>query len=147
MSAEPNSSALAGITLNNIAISVADLERSVAWYERVLGVRCARRGEFPALEAKVAFMSRPGVSLELVQVPSAYRIPAIDVDPPEHLGPTGYKAIVFDVDDLAAATAELRAHGVLIVWDQALIDFEAGLLSTLVRDPDGNLINFFKRLP
>ena len=139
--------ALDAATLNNITISVMDLDRAIDWYERVMCFSLTRRGTFPALEASYAFMKRKDYALELIQVPAAHRLPAIDADPPGHLGPTGFKALVLDVDDLSAATAELIAHEVAIVWNQQLLDPETGLTSTLVRDPEGNLINFFQHLP
>jgi catechol 2,3-dioxygenase-like lactoylglutathione lyase family enzyme len=138
-------SALSDARLNNIAISVADLDRSVAWFERVLRFVCTSRGAFPDLEARVAFMRGAGTALELVQVPKAHRLAAIDVAPPDHLGPTGYKAIVFDVGNLVEATVELKSLGVEVVWETRLLDPVSGLTSTLIRDPDGNLINFFQR--
>jgi catechol 2,3-dioxygenase-like lactoylglutathione lyase family enzyme len=142
----PPSMALATATLNSVAMSVSDIDRSVDWFERVLDFRCVRRSALPALQAEFAIVARRDLTIELVEMPTAHRAPMPVVDPPHHLGPTGYNSLAFDVDDLAAATSALAAHGVPIVWAQRLLDPRSGLRSTLVRDPDGNLINFFERL-
>lgn len=136
---------LSTLAINNIAMSVADIERSVAWYRDVLGFKLASRTQFPPVSAEVAFMSKPGFSIELLQVPDNYPIQDLLVAPPAHLRPRGFKAMVFDVDDLAEASAELELAKVTIVWKQQVIDPSTGLTSTLIRDPDGNLINLFQK--
>jgi catechol 2,3-dioxygenase-like lactoylglutathione lyase family enzyme len=139
------SKGLPTLAINNVAISVSDINRAVAWYRDVLGFTLASRTQFPPVSAEVAFMSRPGFSIELLQVPANYAVPDLLVDPPAHLKPRGYKAMVFDVDDLAEATAELELAKVTILWKQQVIDPSTGLTSTLIRDLDGNLINIFQK--
>jgi catechol 2,3-dioxygenase-like lactoylglutathione lyase family enzyme len=136
---------LTSLSLNNVAVSVSDIDRSVEWYKRVLGFKLASRTTFPPVSAEVAFLSRPGFSLELLQVPNNIKISEVYASPPAHLRPLGYKAIVFDVDNLKAASEELKTMDVTIVWSQQVIDPSTGLTSTLIRDPDGNLINIFQR--
>ncbi|WP_432260863.1 VOC family protein [Cupriavidus sp. TMH.W2] len=51
---------------------------------------------------------------------------------------------MLETDDLAATTAALTAQGVEIVWsEQALTP---ALASTMIRDPEGNLVNIFGKL-
>lgn len=44
-------------------------------------------------------------------------------------------------NDLSAATASLRQNDVELVW--AELELSPGLYSTLIRDPEGNLISIF----
>ncbi|WP_299048803.1 VOC family protein [uncultured Tateyamaria sp.] len=132
------------LAFNNIAIAVKDIKTAVKWYGDVLGFELVSETYFEPIEANIAFISRPGLSLELVNPKSVETVPELLVDPPAHVGFAGYKAIVFDVDDLAGFTQHLRSHEVTILWaEQALND--EGLKSTLFRDFDGNLINVFNR--
>ncbi|WP_429574672.1 VOC family protein [Paraburkholderia sp. UCT70] len=56
-------------------------------------------------------------------------------------GLLGLKAMMFETDDLEAITALLTEHQVDMVWaDQPL---SAERRSTLLRDPEGNLIHIF----
>jgi hypothetical protein len=48
---------------------------------------------------------------------------------------------VFESENLASTTAALAGHGVDIVWAEAPLSPD--LRSTLIRDPEGNLINIF----
>jgi catechol 2,3-dioxygenase-like lactoylglutathione lyase family enzyme len=132
------------IAFNNIALVVTDMDRSVAWYQDVLGFEVVSTTYFDPIKAKVTFMRAAGLSIELLAPEDVTTIPELYVDPPAHAGYAGYKALVFDVADLPAFTDSLHAKGVTVVWaNQPLND--AGLLSTLFRDPCGNLINAFNR--
>ncbi|MGR3436088.1 MAG: VOC family protein [Shimia sp.] len=127
---------------NNVAISVADIERSAAWYADVFGFEIVSRTYFEPVSAEVAFLARDDVRLELLDVGAPERIDALYVAPPDHLKTMGLKALVFDVTDLDAFNARLREVGVEIVWESLVLNDE-GAVSTLLRDPDGNLINVF----
>ncbi|HHK9461670.1 MAG: VOC family protein [Delftia acidovorans] len=133
-------SAIDRLRFENIAISVSDLDRAVAWYREVLGFRDVRSGEFANVGARFAFLEGKGMSIELISTGKAQR-PATLVEPPHHLASVGYKAIVLRTDDLAQVTQELEHAGVPIVWKlQPLTD---DIAATLIRDLDGNFINIF----
>jgi catechol 2,3-dioxygenase-like lactoylglutathione lyase family enzyme len=128
----------AGLALHSVAIAVADLDAAAAWYARVLGFAVARQGVFEAVGARFVFLERGAVRIELVSLGGA-AIPVPVDPPPGHLRRLGYKALVLETADLAAATRALVAAGATIVWaERALTD---DLASTMIRDLDGNLIN------
>ena len=55
--------------VNHFAISVADLEESLAWYERVFGFRVLDRSEIPGTGVQVSHMQAPGFLLEVFCAP------------------------------------------------------------------------------
>lgn len=130
-----------GLALNNVAIAVRDLPRMVAWYERVLGLTTAERGRFDAVGADYAMLEGAGTRIELVTIGSDNPVPVDRSAAPHHLGVLGYKALVFDTHDLPARTTALADQGVEFVWaDQQLTPRRR---STMIRDPEGNMIHFF----
>ncbi|MRX08607.1 VOC family protein [Pseudoduganella sp. FT25W] len=130
-----------GLTLNNVAIAVGDLPKMIAWYERVLGLTAAERGRFGAVGADYAMMEGAGTRIELVTLGGTSTTPVDRTAPPSHLSVLGYKALVFDTQDLTAVTAALKDHEVEFVWaDQQLTPQRR---STMIRDPEGNMIHFF----
>ena len=58
-----------------------------------------------------------------------------------HLDVLSLKALVFETGDLAAATDALKRHGIELLW--ADLPLNAARSSTMLRDPEGNLINNF----
>jgi catechol 2,3-dioxygenase-like lactoylglutathione lyase family enzyme len=141
----PNPHPFAGrLRLNNLALAVGALEPVIAWYRDVLGFTVAERGRFDAVGADYAMLDGAGVRLELVSHPDGAHVPVDRSSPPSHLDVLGWKALVLETDDLAAVTAALAGRGVDIVWaDQPI---SATHRSTLIRDPEGNLINVFGAL-
>jgi catechol 2,3-dioxygenase-like lactoylglutathione lyase family enzyme len=136
---------LQSLGLHNVAISVLSIEISAAWYIKVLGFKLLRETTSPAVNARVAFLQKDDFNIELLNLPQAHKIDAVFADPPEHLYPIGYKAIVFEVDDLTLVTQELENLRVRIMWKEQVLDASTGLKSTMIRDPDGNYINIFQR--
>ena len=51
--------------VRHVAISVADLEETIAWYRDCLGFVLIGREYVPPVEAEVATMARDGVELEI----------------------------------------------------------------------------------
>ncbi len=128
------------LRFDNIAIAVGDLPAMIAWYENVLGFVCAERGAFEAVGALYAMMDGAGVRIELVSRAEARTL--VDrTAPPNHLDVLGLKAIVLQTDELKTVTHELSTHGVEIIW--ANMQLSTDRHSTLIRDPEGNLINIF----
>jgi catechol 2,3-dioxygenase-like lactoylglutathione lyase family enzyme len=130
-------------SLHNIAVSVSDLDSSVAWWARIFGLQVAARSRFETINADVAFMKGAGFQLELLQVPGCFRIDELFADPPEHVLPIGAKSLVFQVDDLATVSQRLQDEGVTILWREQ--DLGDGSVSTAIRDNDGNVVNIFQR--
>jgi catechol 2,3-dioxygenase-like lactoylglutathione lyase family enzyme len=130
------------LSLHNITTTVSDLDAAVRWWVQVFAMRETARSRFDAIDADVAYVEGHGFRLELLQPATGYRVPDMFLDPPEHIRPIGNKALVFRVDDLAAATSRFQDLGVTLVWDQ--LDLGDGSVSTAIRDDDGNFINVFQ---
>lgn len=132
-----------GLRLHNFALAVRDLDAMIAWYEAVLGFAASERGRFDAVSADYAMLKGGGMRIELVSRAGETARPVDRTAPPGHLNVPGWKALVLETDDLPAATAALVQHDVEIVWaDQPV---SAHLRSTMIRDPEGNLIHIFGR--
>jgi glyoxylase I family protein len=134
--------AVGKLRLNNFALAVGDLEHMVTWYVEVLGFEVAERGRFDAVGADYAMLDIPGFRLELISRSGTPKTPVSRTQPPDHLNMLGWKALVLESEDLAATTAQLSAHGVDIVW--AELDLSPTTQSTMIRDPEGNMINIFR---
>jgi len=129
------------LRIHNFALAVRDLDAMVTWYETVLGFVTTEKGRFDAVNADYAMIESGDLRLELVsRAGDAHR--SVDrTMPPDHLHVLGWKALVLESDDLAATTAALVAHGVETVWADQPLSVERR--STMIRDPEGNLINIF----
>jgi glyoxylase I family protein len=133
--------AVGGLRLNNFALAVDDLDRMVKWYVEVLGFNVEQRGRFDAVGADYAMLGGTGFRLELVSRPGTPKLATDRTQPPGHLDVLGWKAMVLETEDLAATTAALSEHGVDIVW--AELPLSPAIQSTMIRDPEGNMINIF----
>lgn len=127
--------------LNNVAVAVHDLATMANWYGRVLGFTLVEHGRFDAVGADYQMIERDGVRLELVCRAAGAKVLVDRTAPPDHLDVLGWKALVLETGDLALATTALIGKGVDIVWADQQIS--ASRRSTMIRDPEGNLINLF----
>jgi methylmalonyl-CoA/ethylmalonyl-CoA epimerase len=123
---------------HHFALSVPDLEESIAWFGAKLGFTEEWRMDNAMIPAKVAFLKRGPHRVELFEAPGAAPLPAdrrdMQADPRTH----GNKHVAFEVDDIRGLFDEFRRRDVDIVnvldrpW--ATIGF--------IRDNAGNLIEF-----
>lgn len=63
------------------------------------------------------------------------RLEPLFAEPPDHLLVIGNKFVVFEVDDLARASAELEHLSVTIPWRAK--ELAPGFAATAIRDLDG----------
>lgn len=127
--------------LLHAGISVYNMEESVDWYERNLGFRIrADRGFVPALRARIVFLERDGLELELFEYESPKPMPEECRMPNSDLQRVGTKHIAFAVDDMDAVRSEFLEHGVDIAHEVRM----AGNSVMFVRDCNGILIEFIE---
>jgi catechol 2,3-dioxygenase-like lactoylglutathione lyase family enzyme len=110
---------------------VADVERSVAYYERVLGFRLDYAGGSPP---RFAIVSRDGLPLMLRTVAAPEQI-----RPSERQG--GTWDAFFWVADVRGLHAELAANGADVVYGP-LLQAEYQMDEFAVRDADGHVLGF-----
>ena len=110
---------------------VADVERSAAYYERVLGFRLDYAGGSPP---RFAIVRRDGLPLMLRMVATPERI-----RPSEQQG--GTWDAFFWVRDVRALHAELQAKGADVVYGP-LNQAEYQMDEFAVRDSDGHVLGF-----
>ena len=108
---------------------VADVARSVAYYERVLGFRC--EGLAGGDPPQFAIVSRDGLSVMLRRVAQPERIA-----PVESQG--GTWDAFFWVDDARKLHAELAGRGAVVVYGPLVQPY--GMLEFAVRDEDGHVL-------
>lgn len=128
------------LRFDNITIAVADLAKVSAWYTSVIGFCVVERGTFPSVGAEFVMLDGVGTRIELVSR-SNPRVLSDRTEPPAHLDVLGFKALVLETEELSSLTSNFEALGVEIVWANAPISEHRR--STMIRDPEGNLINIF----
>jgi catechol 2,3-dioxygenase-like lactoylglutathione lyase family enzyme len=137
--------------------TVSDIERSVAFYRDVLGMRLVGRQTgsapylaqvtgFPGVRLEIALLqpAAGGSMLELLQYVSH---PATATDRATNRPGNGH--LCFKVEDLEVVCAELRRRGVTLVSQSTEITAgsHAGGKAVYLRDPDGFTVELYQGPP
>lgn len=130
-----------GLQPHLLAISVGSLHDAIAWYEDIAGLRLVERKAYPDQHLELAFLeSRGGFRLELVQLEGSISPGrCADVSNPATLRGPGKFA--FQVDDLREIVSALDKRGAAIFRDFR----GSSPPNIIVKDADGNWIQFFQR--
>jgi lactoylglutathione lyase len=111
-------------------IRVGDLDRSIDFYCNVLGMRLLRQKEYPDGKFTLAFLGY-GDEAENSAIELTYNWGTEKYD----MG-NGFGHIALEVDDVYAATDEIRAKGGKIIRDAGPMNAGTTIIA-FVEDPDG----------
>jgi len=127
---------------NHVALSVPNIAESIAWYEKMLGFKGTVRGQ-PNANARqiVADLRRGNITIELFQVADAAPLPESRKNPSEDFRTHGVKHFGFEVKNLPAVLAELKAKGVKTAFDMRDTPTEA---FAFISDNAGNAIELIE---
>lgn len=114
-------------------LRVGDLQRSLQFYTEVLGMKLLRQKDYPDGEFTLAFIGY-GDEANNTVIELTYNW---DVDSYE-LG-KGFGHIAIEVDDVYAATDEIRSRGGKIIRDAGPMNAGTTIIA-FVEDPDGYAI-------
>jgi glyoxylase I family protein len=126
--------------VDHIELLTANPERAVTFYTRVLGFKVRARDRVPNTPLgplELAYLDLVGTTVELMTYPEAK--PAAR-EQGERLG---YRMMALEVEDMDAALAHLKAHGIEPVWGPKVRPTYA---RAEIRDPDGNHIELRQRI-
>ena len=123
------------------AMSVPNLEESIAWYTRMLDFQLESVVKLAHVPANVAMLRRGELRVELFEVPGAAPLPPERRIPDEDLRTHGNKHVAFAVRDIDVAVDELRRRGADIVFVKK---FEFAAVA-FIRDNAGNLIELLQQ--
>lgn len=126
--------------INHVAISVANLEESISWYQKVFGFSVIDRSEIPGTGIKVSHMQGEGFLLEIFCAPESNTLPEDRRVPNFDLLTQGNKHFSFGVKDGHKAKEDMEAMGV----DIAFVAEVDGTYGVFIRDNTGNLIEIFE---
>jgi len=131
------------IAWNHVALSVPNIAESIAWYEKMLGFKGVVRGGQPNPNARqqVADLRRGDITIELFQVADATPLPESRKNPSEDFRTHGVKHFGFEVKNLPAVLAELKAKGVKIAFEMRDTPTEA---FAFISDNAGNAIELIE---
>jgi lactoylglutathione lyase len=119
-------------------IRVGDLERSVAFYTKLLGMKELRRRDVPEGKYTLAFVGY-GDETENTVLELTYNY---GVEKYEHGTAFGHLAI--GVPDVYATCERLRAAGVKITREPGPVNFGTTVIA-FIEDPDGYKIELIER--
>ena len=119
-------------------LRVTDLERSIAFYVDVLGMKLLRRNDYPAGKFTLAFVGyqdeKDGAVLELT---CNWGVDKYDLG-------TAYGHIAIEVDDAAHACEMVREKGGKVLREAGPMQHGTTVLA-FVADPDGYYIEFIQK--
>jgi metallo-beta-lactamase class B len=129
------------IEWNHVALSVPNLAESIAWYERMLGFKGTVRPSQPGARQLVADLRRGNITIELFQVTDAAPLPESRKNPSEDFRTHGVKHFGFEVKNLPAVLAELKAKGVKMAFEMRVTPTED---FAFISDNAGNAIELIE---
>jgi len=129
------------IRLHHGAISVPNLDESIAWYQKMLGFDVEQRVRIPGLPVEFAMLKRGDLRVELFAAENSKPMEANRREPNTAFLTQGSLHFAFAVPDARTIAESLRERGADIVWIQ---DFPWGS-NAFIRDNAGNLIEFVQQ--
>jgi metallo-beta-lactamase class B len=105
------------IAWDHVALSVPNIAETIAWYEKMLGFKGTVRSGQPGARQQVADLRRGNITIELFQLPDAAPLPESRKNPSEDFRTHGVKHFGFEVKNLPAVLAELKAKGVKMAFE------------------------------
>ena len=119
-------------------LRVGDLDKSLAFYTEVLGMRQLRRTDYPEGKFTLAFVGfqdeRDAAVLELTHNWGVEKY---------ELG-SGYGHVALEVDDAAAACAEIKRRGGKVTREAGPMKHGSTVIA-FVEDPDGYKIELIQK--
>ncbi len=119
-------------------LRVGDLDKSLAFYTEVLGMRQLRRTDYPEGKFTLAFVGfqdeRDGAVLELTH---NWGVEKYDLG-------TGYGHVALEVPDAAAACAEIKRRGGKVTREAGPMKHGSTVIA-FVEDPDGYKIELIQK--
>ena len=127
--------------LGHVAICTADMEQSIAFYEKIGGSVYKRDGvQTPAGEKKLALVEFGGFLLELIEPPVGSLVPS---------GEGSIPHFAVYVDDLDKTAADLKAAGIISFTEpekKVLPNTFGGLHNRFFTGPSGEQIELLQML-
>ncbi|MEN9434487.1 MAG: hypothetical protein RLZZ422_2076 [Pseudomonadota bacterium] len=114
-------------------LRVGDLDRSIHFYTQVLGMKELRRQEYPDGEFTLAFLGYGDEAANTVlELTYNWGVSTYDKG-------TAYGHMAFEVEDVYAACAEMKARGAKILRDAGPMNAGTTIIA-FIEDPDGYAI-------
>jgi len=111
-------------------LRVGDLDRSIAFYTEVLGMKLLRRKNYPDGKFTLAFIGYGDESENtVIELTHNWETDRYEIG-------SGYGHIALEVDDVYQATEQIRNNGGNILRDAGPMNAGATIIS-FVEDPDG----------
>jgi lactoylglutathione lyase len=111
-------------------LRVGDLERSIEFYTRVLGMKLLRRKDYPEGKFTLAFVGY-GSEADTAVIELTY-----NWDTASYQLGEGYGHIAIEVDDVYAAVDELRSRGGKVIREAGPMNAGTTIIA-FIEDPDG----------
>ena len=119
-------------------IRVGDLQRSIAFYTEVLGMKLLRRQDYPDGRFTLAFVGYgPESEQAAIELTHNWDTPSYDLG-------NGFGHVALAVPDAAAACAEIKRRGGVVTREAGPMKHGTTVIA-FVRDPDGYLIELIQR--
>ena len=123
------------------SIRTSDMDRSINFYTKFLGLKLLRRREIPQNRAEIAFLQDPegrGARLELTYYQNQNKFIQADYD--DRL----FDHLAFEIDDMEKTLSMMRKEKVTIT-DEPYRLGPTGSLIAFIEAPDGILIELIER--
>ena len=114
-------------------IRTGDLDRSIDFYSKVMGMKLLRRHDYPDGKFTLAFLGYGDESEQsALELTYNWGVECYDLG-------TGYGHIALEVDDVFTACADIKRLGGEVVRDAGPMNGGTKIIA-FVRDPDGYMI-------
>jgi lactoylglutathione lyase len=114
-------------------LNVSNLDLSIEFYSKQLGLKLQSRREIRQNNAEIAFLKDDGGALELTQWRDKKSITEGD----------NFDHIAFAVNDIAAEVERLRQGGVAIAMEPFSLQGSTSKIA-FIKDPDGNWLELIQ---
>ena len=119
-------------------IRVGDLDRSLAFYTGVLGMTLLRRRDYPDGKFTLAFVGfGPESEQAALELTHNWETKAYELG-------QGYGHVALEVDDAAAACAEIKRRGGVVTREAGPMKHGTTVIA-FVQDPDGYKIELIQK--